>query len=102
MAFFTGQTSVGTTVTTICQLPAGPGMFVLQSDSASASECYFGGGTALTSSNGVPLPVGGQVSAARYQGEGAATIYGICASGSASVGFVVTGARSGGANVGHF
>ncbi len=88
----TGQVPVGTSEVTLVTLPAGPCIVILSSDPGSADTAYIGTSTGVTSSTGTPLGAGGSLTFAGYwsEGEKTQTLYAICASGSAAVGYLIS------------
>lgn len=91
----TGQvTASGGTTSSLLTIPPGPCLVILSSDPASGATAYVGpvvtGGT-LSSSSGIPLAVGAQMTFPGYPGAHGATL-GVVAAGTASatVGWLVT------------
>lgn len=91
--FAIGQVAAGTAPASLCRLPAGQCMVSIQSDPASANTAYigvYGGNGTVSTANGYPIPSGGSMVFARYATESAQQL-GCVSSGSASLGFVITG-----------
>jgi len=90
----TGQVSVGTSEVTLVTVPVNPCIVILSSDPGSASTVYVGTTTGVSSSNGIPLGAGQSFTFAGYhhvlQGGQAQLLYAICASGSATVGYLMS------------
>lgn len=91
----TGQvTTSGGTVSTLVTVPPGPCQVILSSDPASAATAYIGpavtGGT-LTSSNGIPLASGAQMTFPGYPSARGATLNIIAAgTASATIGWLIS------------
>jgi hypothetical protein len=89
----TGQTS-GTNVSIpLCQIPPGPTHTVLSS--AGTVTAYYGAGTVVTTSNGVPIASGAVHYLEGFAGSPGTQLEMITAGGQASVGFVVSSASGG-------
>jgi hypothetical protein len=89
-----GQGAAGTVSSVLTRVPPGPCMVML-SNAGTASPVYVGAGSAVTVTNGFPLPSGAPVAFAGYAGSGAIPLSVICSSGSASVGFFISSATGG-------
>lgn len=89
----TGQVAVTTTPQVLCTLPRGRGMVTVSSDPASADTAYVGvtpsSGT-FTAADGVPLGPGGRISFEVFETFEGASLSVACATGTATVGFVVS------------
>lgn len=91
MALITGQYTASTVATTIFIQPPGPSVVTITSDTASTATAFLGAGTAVTSTNGVPLVSGGAVSWATYQGSRGGPVSAITtASSAATIGWVIS------------
>lgn len=90
-----GQVSAGTASVPLCIAPPGPCLILVSNPSR--VTVYVGpGGTALTASNGSPVPSGQVVAWPGYPAGQRAALSVIAASGSAnSVGFLVSSASGG-------
>jgi hypothetical protein len=89
MAWATGQVS-GTNVSIpLCQVPGGPCTVLLSN--LGTVTAYYGAGTVVTTSNGVPLATGAVHYLTGYQG-GGTPLQMITANATATVGFVVSSA----------
>ena len=86
----TGQVSATTTAASLLTVPAGPCMVVLSSDPASANTAYVGPAGTVTSSNGIPVGVGQSVTFAVYGGSPAKALSVVCATGTATVGYLTS------------
>lgn len=88
-----GQVGAGTAPAILCTIPGGPCTVHLQSGTASAATAYVGyhgpAGT-VTAGNGYILDPGGSAEFSLYKGEASATLGVVCASGSATVSFLIT------------
>lgn len=89
-----GQVNAGTAIATLCTVPGGPCTVLIASDPASADTAYVGYndpavGT-VTASNGYILGAGGNLTFPVYKPEASHTLGVICASGSATVSFLIT------------
>jgi hypothetical protein len=87
----TGQYTASTVATVIFTQPPGPSVVTITSDTASTSTAFLGAGTAVTSTNGVPLVPGGAISWATYTSSAGAPVSVITtASSAATVGWVIS------------
>lgn len=87
----TGQYTAGTAATVIFTQPPGPCVVTVTSDASSTDTAYIGAGTAVTTSNGVPLVPSGAVSWAAYAGSKAAPVSVVTsAAAGATVGWVIS------------
>lgn len=95
MITFGQHTAVSGSATALCVLPPGPCTVVLSN--VGTATAYVGpGGTAVTTSNGFPVPSGSYpVVFPGYPGGAGAVLSCITTSGSASVGFIVSSASGG-------
>ena len=94
MALVTGQYIAGTVATVLFAQPPGPSVVTITSDTASTSTAFLGAGTAVTSTNGVPLIPGGAISWATYPNSGGGPVSVITtASNAATVGWVISSDR---------
>ena len=99
MAIFTGSASIGSVSANLCLVPPGPCTVIL-SNNGTASPVWVGaGGTVVagpaksgtvTGGNGFPLPSGVPVPIAAYAGNQGVQLVGVCTSGSASVGWIIS------------
>ena len=91
----TGQvTATGGSVSSLVTVPPGPCLVILSSDPASAATAYIGpavtGGT-LSSSNGIPLASGAQMTFPGYPGAKGATLAVVAAgTASATIGWLIS------------
>jgi len=86
-----GQGTAGATAVTLCTVPAGP-CSVLVANIGTASPVYIGAGATVSTSSGFPVPSGAvsPVVIPGYPASAATTLKVICASGSASVAFLIS------------
>lgn len=84
----TGQVSVGTASATLCRVPPGPCSVVITN--AGTVTAYAGAGTAVTSTNGMPIPSGIAVPFAGLMGDLGSPIAICTAAGSATLGFLIS------------
>ena len=91
MGLVTGQYTASTVATAIFTQPPGPSVVTVTSDTASTATAFLGAGTAVTSSNGVPLVPGGAISWATYTSS-AGTPVSVITTGSsaATIGWVIS------------
>lgn len=89
----TGQvTTSGGTVSSLCVVPPGPCQVILSSDPASAATAYIGPAAThgtLTSSNGIPLAAGAQMTFPGYPSAYGATLS-VVTAGTATIGWLVS------------
>ena len=94
MGLATGQAIASTVATVLFTQPPGPSVVTVTSDTASTSTAYLGSGTAVTSTNGIPLIPGGAISWATYPNSGGSPVSVITtASSAATVGWVISSDR---------
>ena len=94
MGLVTGQSVISTVATVIFTAPPGPSVITVTSSTASTAEAYLGGGTAVTSSNGIPLIPKGTISWAGYPGSSAQQVSAITTgSSAATIGWVISSER---------
>ena len=91
----TGQLSATSSAATLCTVPPGPCLVVLNSGGSSTGVAFVGvkpgSGEALKTTNGVPLNVGQTFTFATYAGSTGTTLQAICSSGkTATVGFLIS------------
>ena len=91
----TGQASATTAAATLCAVPAGACVVTISSDPASADTAYIiglspAGAAQSGSSQGYPLAVGGSVTTATYGTSKGTTLQVVCATGTATVGYLIS------------
>ena len=84
----TGQVSVGTAPASLCRVPPGPCSVVITNLGTAAA--YVGAGTAVTSTNGMPVPSGIAVPFAGLMGNAGSPVSACTAAGSATLGFLIS------------
>lgn len=90
MGLSTGQVIVPAGGTVLCNIPAGPCDVVI-TNSGTATIYIGAGGTAVTTTGGMPLPSGGFMPFSGYPGSPGAVLRAIAsAGGSATVGFLIS------------
>ena len=90
-----GQGTAGATASRLCGVPPGPATLLL-SNAGTASPVYVGMGTGVTTANGFPVPSGVvPVVIPLYAGSAGGSLYAATASGSASVGWLITSPTGG-------
>lgn len=72
-----GQATATTVATLLFTAPPGWAVVTVQSGSASTTSAFLGSGTAVTSSNGLEIPVQGATSWAQAAGSKTAPVYAI-------------------------
>lgn len=88
-----GQVTAGTASTHLCSVPPGPCQVVLSNSGTVAAFVGFGG--TVTASDGFPVPSGGVAPFSGYPGGAGQQLSVVTASGSASVGWLVSSASGG-------
>lgn len=88
MSLTTGQVEVASGGTILAIVPPGPGNTIISN--GGTAVVYIAVGATVTATTGVPLPSGGVMSWLNYQGSPGGTLRAVAASGSASVGFVLS------------
>jgi hypothetical protein len=90
--FSSGQATVGTATALVCPVP--PGACNITLINVGTATAYVGaGGTAVTSTGGMPVPSGATFRFTRYPGSGGGSIIAAVAAGSATIGFFVSSAH---------
>lgn len=98
MGIASGVASAGTSVTSSSLIHVGPGpATLLLANAGTASTVYAGPGTSVTTTTGFPVPSGlvPPVTVPVYAGAPAATWSVVCASGSASLAWIVSSPAGG-------
>jgi hypothetical protein len=88
-----GQVTAGTASALLCHVPAGPCQVVLSN--AGTVAAFVGFGTAVTSSNGFPVPSGQVAPFPGFPGGAGQQLAVVTAAGSAPVGWLVSSASGG-------
>ncbi len=85
------QGSISTAAKFLCPVPPGPGVLVL-SNAGTASPVYVGMGTGVTTTNGLPVPIGAVTPLVipLYPANAGGSLYACTASGFAYVGWMLS------------
>lgn len=86
-----GRATSGTAPTTLLNLPPGPAQVTIASTTPGTSTTFIGLGTAASTATGFPVLSGAApIVVSGYPSDGGGPLSMICASGSASIAFIVS------------